>query len=169
MAKKKAKTKPCTIDWQSVRLKFVYSTSSGVSLTQFAKDEGMNAGGLRLRAAKEKWLEDREHHLSRVEAKLAKKVENKEVNRRLKMLTIADAMKAVGQTALKRLAEDLNTQPEKRLDTQEIRLLIKDAIDIEARLLGIPDVVLMDRREVEERIAAELERLRSLEDSVEVN
>lgn len=139
------------IDWKALEDEYVTGPVS-LSLDGLAEKHGLAAGNLRSKAAALKWTEKRERFRDEVQAEAAKLSKKTEVKRRARMLTIADSMKALGSSALARLIKDFEADGKKRLSIEDLRLLIKDATEIERKALGMADAVIMTDREIEDRI-----------------
>ena len=145
-------------DWIAVKAEFVTGPVT-LTLDQVAENNGISASTLRARAAREKWTQERKRYGLKLTAE-AEKIATKTQARRLaRQLTIADSMKALGAEALRRTIGDFERDTGRRLDLDELRLLIKDATEIERRALGMPDAVMMTGRELDDRLLGLLAEL----------
>jgi hypothetical protein len=145
------------VPWTAIREKYV--TSETISLEDLAKEFDVNPTGVKTRAAKEKWVDQRRRYFDRVSTAATDLAARTEVKRRARMLTIADSMKALGSEALARTIADLQKNKKMRLDLSEIRLMIKDGTEIERRALGMADVLVMTDEELNSQILALAARL----------
>ncbi len=138
-------------DWKALEDEYVRGHVS-LSLDKLAEKHGINQGYFRKKAAELKWTEKRERYRSQIQAEAGEISVKTEAKRRARMLTIADSMKALGASALGRLIRDFESDTKKRLTIEDLRLLIKDATEIERRALGMADHVIMTDGELENRI-----------------
>jgi len=145
-------------DWIAIAQEYV-TGGPEVTLEGLAEKYGTSRGGLMTRAADEKWTDQRREYREGIRREAEKIARSTEAKRRAKMLTVADAMKGLGTAALKRTIEDFERDKGKRIDLDDLRLLIKDGTEIERRALGMPDHVLMDGRELDDRLLSLLEEL----------
>lgn len=142
-------------DWELIRQDYV---TSDITAEKLSAKYGAAATTIGKRAAKERWTEARENY----RRKVAKKTEDNsaaiQAKRRSKMLRIADSMTALGLVGLQRMANDIREDPTKRLDLVDVRLLLKDANEMERRALGMADIIAMSDEEVLNALDAEIKR-----------
>ena len=145
-------------DWKALEDEYVRGGVS-LSLDGLADKHGINQGYFRRKAAELKWTKKKEQYRDEISAEAEKITKKTEAKRRARMLTIADSMKALGAEALRRTIQDFDSDTKKRLDLDDLRLLIKTATDIEGKVLGMPDAVLMTGEELANRILGLLSEL----------
>jgi hypothetical protein len=145
-------------DWIKIRTEFVTGPIT-LTLDKVAKNNGVTPCVLRLRAAKEKWTQERKRYHTKLATEAEKIATKTQAKRLARQLTIADSMKALGAEALRRTIKDFDGDAARRLNLDELRLLIKDATEIERRALGMPDAVMMTGKELDDRLLGILSEL----------
>lgn len=76
-------------DWQAIKTEYI---TTDTSYRKLAQKYGVGASTLYARASKEKWVEQKEQHQSKTEAKTLEKISQQEANRAAKIHSVADKL-----------------------------------------------------------------------------
>lgn len=139
-------------NWTEIEQRFVTSRE-GTTLEDVAKEYGCSYRTIRDRASKGDWYQRRRQFADKVRNEAEDRAVSHQAKRRANMLKVADGMKSAAAMSLKRLLEEMENDPTKRLSVNELRQMFKDATDIERAALGMPDREAMNDGEIDAKIA----------------
>jgi len=128
-------------DWPKIRDEYVTGDDT-VTLETLAASHGPVFETVARRSSKEGWVEQRRLFRDESSRKTRERLLAREVNIRVRHQQTAQQMQ---KAALRRMA----TMHPEELTPSEVRMFLRDAIDIERKALGLPDAV---RIEVEHEL-----------------
>lgn len=135
-------------DWPKIRDEYVTGDDT-VTLEILAARHGPVYETVARRSSKEGWVAQRQMYRDESSRKTRERLLAREVNTRVRHQQTAQQMQ---KAALRRMA----TMIPEELSPSEVRMYLRDAIDIERKALGLPDAV---RIEVEHELNGAIDAL----------
>jgi crotonobetainyl-CoA:carnitine CoA-transferase CaiB-like acyl-CoA transferase len=111
-------------DWQKIKTEYI---TTDTSYRKLADKYGIDQATISRKAKKEDWVSKRQHHVSRMQAKVQQAVENKKIDRATKLLDVSDLL-------LQKVRERVEALDALEMGSQEFRHLsatIKDLKEIQ--------------------------------------
>lgn len=146
---------PRKIDWNYYREKYIYGSDELTLERLSGLVNAPSLSAIKRRASSEKWASQREAYRHKVATKTQDRVSSTEAEATARHVQISKQLQGIALSRIKDAQES-----KEKIPLSEVRLWLKDALEIEREALGLNQPSIQIQREVKLQLAAILDAFR---------